>query len=90
MNALPLDTSQTPREVIDDLVASFGLRRVLLAVLTRVFRRSRPPDAPSFPNLHWQPDVDNLSAHLRQDLGLPPETNTFLVDHITLRPGGLL
>ena len=51
MNALPIENAQTPREVIDDLVASFGLRRVLLAVITRVFRRTRPPDSVSYTHL---------------------------------------
>lgn len=75
MNALPLDTNQTPRAVIDDLVANFGMRRVLLAVLTRVFRRSRPPDTGPFPMLAAQTNIDGLSDHLRKDLGLPPNAN---------------
>ena len=91
MNALPIENAQTPREVIDDLVASFGLRRVLLAVITRVFRRTRPPDSPSFPNLRRQPGVDTLSEHLRRDLGLPPDTGrAFRIDLITHRRGGYL
>ena len=91
MNALPLENAQNPREVIDDLVANFGLRRVLLAVITWSFRRTRPPDSPSFPNLRQQPGVDNLSEHLRRDLGLPPDTgSTFRIDLITHRLGGYL
>ncbi|MEP1521950.1 hypothetical protein [Ascidiaceihabitans sp.] len=74
MNALPLDNSHTPREVIDDLIASFGFRRVFFAVLTRVFKRSRPPDAIGFGRLCAQTSTDHLCDHLRRDIGLPPNT----------------
>ena len=88
MNALPLDTNHTPREVIDDLVANFGFRRVLLAVLTQVFKRSQPPDAGPFPRLEAQDGVDGLSDHLRKDLGLPPNANRRLdVDLISINRG---
>lgn len=91
MNALPLDNAQTPGEIIDDLVASFGARRVLMAVITRVFRRTRPPDSRSFPKLRWQPGVEDLSDHLRKDLGLPPDTGrVFMVDQITISRGGYM
>ena len=67
MNALPLDTTQTPREVIDELVANFGFRRVFLTVLSRMVRRSRPPDL-----MYKQADISVLDDHLRRDIGLPP------------------
>jgi len=75
MNALPLNTPHTPREVIDDLIANFGFRRVFLAILSRMVRRSRPPDTAPFPELARQAKVDGLSDHLRRDLGLPPNNN---------------
>jgi len=88
MNALPLDTNHTPREVIDDLVANFGFRRVLLAVLTQIFKRSQPPDVGPFPRLETQGGVDGLSDHLRKDLGLPPNANRRLdVDLISINRG---
>lgn len=86
MNALPLDNSHNPREVVADLVASFGFRRVLLAVLSQVFRRTRPPDPESFPELRKQPGLDTLSNHLRKDLGLPPDNSrTIHIDPVTIK-----
>ncbi len=73
MNALPLKNPTPLAEVVDDLVANFGLRRVLLAVAARLFRNQHPPDSLSFPKLGRQPGVETLSDHLRQDLGLPPD-----------------
>lgn len=85
MNALPLKNVQTPADVIDDLVASFGFRRVALAVIARIFRRTRPPDSATFPELVWQPGVDHLSDHLRRDLGLDPNHGRkFHVDTILI------
>ncbi|MEL6682491.1 MAG: hypothetical protein AAFQ09_07575 [Pseudomonadota bacterium] len=75
MNALPLKNHQPLAEVVDDLVANFGLRRVVLAVAARLFRKQHPPDSQNFPQLSRQVGVDALSDHLRQDLGLPPEMN---------------
>ncbi len=74
MNALPLDNSHTPRDVIDDLIANFGFRRVFLAVLARMFKRSRPPDALEFKGLYSHSNADVLCDHLRKDIGLPPNT----------------
>ncbi|MEO0929286.1 MAG: hypothetical protein AAFY14_01360 [Pseudomonadota bacterium] len=73
MNALPLKGPQPLADVVDDLVANFGLRRVVLAVAARLFRKQHPPDSASFPMLGRQRGVDTLSDHLRQDLGLPPD-----------------
>ena len=73
MNALPLKNPTPLAEVVDDLVANFGLRRVLLAVAARLFRKQHPPDSLSFPKLGRQPGIETLSDHLRQDLGLPPD-----------------
>ncbi len=58
---------------MDKLVADFGTRKVFLAVLARVFRRTRPPDSKTFEKLGDQPGIDQLSEHLRRDLGLPPD-----------------
>ncbi len=73
MNALPLRNPQPLADVVDDLVASFGLRRVLLAVAARLFRKQHPPDSLSLKKTRRLPAVDKLSDHLRQDVGLPPK-----------------
>ncbi len=52
---------------LQDVIRRFGAWRVLLAALSAlVWRQSasqRPPPG----------DIEGLSAHLRRDLGLPPE-----------------
>ena len=86
MNALPLKNPKPLADVVDDLVTNFGLRRVLLAVAARLFRKQHPPDSLSFPKLGRQPGIDTLSDHLRQDLGLPPDTHHRIhIDPIMLR-----
>ncbi len=75
MSTLPLKNPQTLGAIVDELVANFGLRRVLLAVAARLFRKQHPPDSQSFPTPNRQPDVDNLTDHLRRDLGLQPDTH---------------
>lgn len=86
MNALPYKNPQTPGAVIDDLIANYGFRKVLLAVAARLFRKQHPPDSAEFPTLRAQPGVDRLTAHLRKDLGLPPETQHQIhIDPIMLR-----
>ncbi|MDX8354687.1 hypothetical protein [Cognatiyoonia sp. IB215182] len=75
MNALPLKNPQPLTEVVDDLVANFGLRRVILAVAARLFRKQHPPDIQAQSSQSKRRNVDLLSNHLRQDLGLPPQTH---------------
>ncbi len=75
MNALPMKNPQPLGAVVDELVANFGLRQVLLAVAARLFRKQHPPDSGTFPKLVKQPGVDRLSDHLRADLGLQPDTH---------------
>ncbi len=45
MNALPLKHGQTPAEVIDDLIANHGLKTVLLTIMGKLVKRTRPPDS---------------------------------------------
>lgn len=91
MNALPLENTRKPGDAIDELVASFGFRRVAFAVIARIFRRTRPPDSASFPTLAWQPGVEHLSEHLRRDLGLEPDHGReFHVDLIVLGRTGYM
>jgi hypothetical protein len=85
MNALPLENVQNPGDVIDELVAGFGFRTVALAVIARIFRRTRPPDSANFPTLARQPGVEHLSDHLRRDIGLEPDYGRkFHVDLVVL------
>ena len=82
MNALPIK-HQSPHDVIDNLIADFGIKRVLLALAARLFRRKPAQAMDNFPNLENQPGVAQLDNHLRADLGLPPLTDRSpLVDQI--------
>lgn len=69
MNALRLKTQVLPHVAVDQLIADHGLVRVALAILIRTFRRSLP--------VNKQPPVKlrhyHLNAHMRRDIGLPPE-----------------
>ncbi|WP_298292985.1 hypothetical protein [uncultured Litoreibacter sp.] len=60
-------------ELVDELVSSFGARRVLLAITARLIKRTRPPDTTGLPALHAQPGVDDLPDDIRADIGLPPK-----------------
>jgi hypothetical protein len=73
MNALPLKNRREPSEIIDDLIEDYGVRRVALAILSRIHKRSRPPDGVVRDRQVMEPRIDVLSDHLRRDLGLPPE-----------------
>ena len=68
MNALPVKDRKFPSEIIDELIADYGFRKVALALVKRIMPRSRPPDA-----RRAVPKVGVMSDHLRRDLGLPPE-----------------
>ncbi len=67
MNALPLKTR--PQDAIDQLIADYGVIKVFLTVLTRVLKRSRPPDRARRPDPRQLGVMDD---HIRADLGLPP------------------
>jgi hypothetical protein len=68
MNALPV-RGPTPQEIIDDLIAEFGIRKDVVATVARLLRRTRPPDIAL---LRDQPGVADLGDRLRIDIGLPP------------------
>ena len=83
MNALPLKETKSPYDVIDALIADFGLKPVLLAFASRLFRRKVIQVSEHYPNLENQPGFAHLDDHLRADLGLPPKTDQSpLVDQI--------
>jgi hypothetical protein len=85
MNALPIKQNHSPHDVIDTLIADFGVKPVLLALAARLFRRRPVTPAAHFPGLEHQPGIDHLGDHLRADLGLPPKADTApLVDPIVL------
>lgn len=69
MNALPIKTP-TPQNIIDDLVAEIGIKKVLLAIIARLFKRTRPPNVTYIEN---HQDVEHLSDRMRADIGLPPQ-----------------
>ncbi len=85
MNALPLKHTKSPHEVIDALIADFGLKPVLMAFASRLLRRKTVLVSNEYPNLENQPGVAHLDDHLRADLGLPPKGDQSpLVDQIIL------
>lgn len=69
MNALPIKTP-TPQDIFDDLVTEFGINKMLLATIARLFKRTRPP---SIASIEHHPDVEHLSDRMRADIGLPPQ-----------------
>lgn len=71
MNAMPVKSPNLLTETVEDLFANFGARRVLFEVAARLFRKFHPPDRVKSTDLH----EFGMSAHLRQDIGLPPETD---------------
>lgn len=74
MNALPLKPGQSPADIIEELIANHGLRAVVLALVTKLVKRTRPPDMVADPALRDQPEIDQLSDRMRADIGLPPKT----------------
>ena len=85
MNVLRIKNANSPQAVIDGLIADFGLKSVLLALATRIWRRGSVPDSADFPGLANQPGLEHLSDHLRRDLGLPHDTrHKISVDPIML------
>lgn len=73
MNALPLKPQTPLSEVVDGLVADFGAKRVFLAIVARLIKRTRPPDTTGLPSLKAQPGVEDLPDSVRADIGLPPK-----------------
>ena len=73
MNALPLKNLTTPQELIDDLIADFGFRKVFLAIFARILRGTRPPDTKGGYRLHGHAHLDDLPDQVRKDIGLPPK-----------------
>ncbi len=71
MNALPLKPGQNPADILDDLIANHGLRAVLLALMGKLVKRTRPPDTTGDLARLDHPDLDLLPDHLRADIGLP-------------------
>lgn len=84
MNALHIKGTHTPHEVIDDLIADFGFRKVFLAIFARILRGTRPPDWVKMPKLGHHPSVDDLPDSVRADIGLPPKQR---YDHLHLLAG---
>lgn len=72
MNALPLKPDTNVKDTLDALIDDHGLRPVLLSLLARITKRTRPPDRKVGPRGKDAPRLDLLNDHLRADLGLPP------------------
>jgi len=72
MNALHVKPGVSLKHTLDELIADHGLRSVLLALLGRITKRTRPPDISVGPAAKDAPGLDLLNDHLRADLGLPP------------------
>ena len=68
MNATPVKERILLNETIDELFASFGARKVFFEVTARLFKKIHPPDV-----VQKQLKVGGMSAHIRKDIGLPPE-----------------
>lgn len=69
MNAQLTGPTRPIREVLDPIIADYGIKQVMLAVLGRLARRPRPPDD-ALQKRHKR--LIPLDNHLRQDIGLPP------------------
>ncbi|SFR43022.1 hypothetical protein [Litoreibacter janthinus] len=72
MNALPLEPRPVLTDTLDELINDHGLHRVVLTLLGRLAKRTRPPDIKVGPKAADVPGLDLLNDHLRADLGLPP------------------
>lgn len=72
MNAYPLKPGTQVKDTLDALIADHGLRPVLLTLLSRLTKRTRPPDTGVGLKATDVPKLDLLNDHLRADLGLPP------------------
>ena len=84
MNALPLKNRPHLSEMVDELIADFGARRVLLALVARLIKRTRPPDTrpgrATGQDLAAQAGVELLDDRVRADIGLPPKRERPNVD----------
>lgn len=72
MNAVPMKPKVALSETLDDLIADHGLRPVILGLLGRLAKRTRPPDTKVKPRRGPAPRLDQINDHMRADLGLPP------------------
>lgn len=68
-------------DAVDRLLVEHGFARVAAALAGRMFRRRGPPAIPV------APDLRDLPAHLRRDIGLPALPPPGLV--LSLRDRGL-
>ncbi|MEM7471552.1 MAG: hypothetical protein AAF340_09395 [Pseudomonadota bacterium] len=73
MNALPLKPGKSPADILDELIANHGARTVVLALASKLVKRTRPPDTTAGRALLGQPHVDGLDDRLRADIGLDPK-----------------
>jgi len=73
MNAVSLKPDSSVAETIDKLIASHGLRAVVLAVSARLLKRSRPPDTKADLAARGLPELDLMDDRLRADIGLAPK-----------------
>ncbi|SFR34302.1 hypothetical protein SAMN04488005_0632 [Yoonia tamlensis] len=67
MNATPVKEQSFLKEAIDELVATFGAKKVLIEVTARLFRKIHPPDTARPTDVQ----VYGMSDHIRKDIGLP-------------------
>jgi len=85
MNSVPVKHYENPRDVLDNLIADVGLKTVVLTLLSRVLKLHKAGNTVNAPELAKQPGVDQLSDHLRQDMGLPPnEKRNLIIDPVTI------
>lgn len=72
MNALPIKNRPSPHVIIDELIADYGLRTVFLTIVSRLVKRTRPPDPRKEARGLSRGELNLFDNHLRRDLGLPP------------------
>ncbi len=73
MNAVPLKPGPSLADVMDELIASYGVRGVMLALAAKMVKRTRPPDTKADLALRGQPELDLMPDRLRADIGLEPK-----------------
>ncbi len=73
MNAVPLKPGQSLADVMDELIASYGLKGVVLTLAAKMLKRTRPPDIEADLDLRGQPELDLMPDRLRADIGLAPK-----------------
>lgn len=73
------ETTPTPADILDRLIAEHGAWKVAIALAARPFRRRGPPLAR---------DLSMLPGHIRRDIGLPEPPHAE-PPHAELPPPGL-